>query len=133
MRIVSDTNFLISAVLWDKSVSHKLLIKLIEKDIEIFTSINILKEFKEVITRDFKYNKQEIESIVSKLLNFIKIIKPNIKIDIIKKDKDDNKILECAVSSNAEYILSYDNHLLNLKEFRGIKIIKPEDFFCLIR
>ena len=47
--------------------------------------------------------------------------------DVVKEDPDDNKIIECAIESEAEYILSYDNHLLRLKEYLGIKIIKPEE------
>jgi len=132
MRIVFDTNVLISASLWDNSVAHKLLIKLIKEDSELFTSVEILKEYKEAIIRDFKYSKKEVEEILSKLLNVLKITKPEVKIEEIKEDPADNKILECAISSNAEFILTYDNHLLCLKEFKGIKILKPEDFLSLI-
>ena len=45
---------------------------------------------------------------------------------IVKEDPDDNKIIECAVACGADFILTYDKHLLRLKEFRGIKIIMPE-------
>lgn len=132
MRVVFDTNVLISATLWDNSVSHKLLIKLIEKDTEIFTTTEILEEYEKAVLRDFKYSKEKVEEIISKLLNFLKITKPEIKIVIIKEDPEDNKIIECAIASNSEFILSYDNHLLKLKEFRGIKIITPEELLKLL-
>lgn len=69
---------------------------------------------------------------MSKLLNALKITEPELKIKEIKEDPADNKILECAVSSNAEFILSYDKHLLRLEEFRGTKIVKPEDFLGMV-
>jgi len=52
---------------------------------------------------------------------------PNRKVDVVKEDADDNKIIECALESKSEYIISYDKHLLKLKEFQGIKIIQPEE------
>ena len=54
------------------------------------------------------------------------------KIDIIKDDAEDNKVLECALSANAEYIMTYDKHLLNISEYKGIKIMKPDDFLKII-
>ena len=41
--------------------------------------------------------------------------------------------IETAVAGNVDYIVSQDNHLLNLKEFRGIKIITPEEFNELLK
>ena len=59
MKITADTNFFVSATQWDDSVAHKLLIKLIETDAEIFTTKEILNEFSEVLQRDFDYNEEE--------------------------------------------------------------------------
>jgi len=133
MKIVFDTNVLISATLWDNSVCHKLLIKLIEMDKEIIISFDILNEYKKVLIRDFKYNLNEINDIFAGLSEAFKIIEPNIKIDVVKDDIDDNKILECAISSNAEFILTYDRHLLNIKKYKSIRIVKPEEFLKLFK
>ena len=127
MKIAVDTNFLISATQWDYSVSHKLLKKLIINNIELFTTKEILDEFAEVLKRDFLYGKEEIKNIIEKVLQFLTIVTPSQKVDVIKDDADDNIILECALEGKAEYIISYDKHLLNLKEFQGIKIVKPEE------
>jgi|SRR3989344_231065 len=132
MKITADTNFFISATQWDNSVAHKLLRKLLEKDTEIFTTKEILDEFVEVLQRDFDYNKEEISRILEKVLVFVDLVEPTEKLDVIKNDLDDNKVLECAVESKSEYIVTYDKHLLNLKEFRKIKISKPEDIVNII-
>ena len=50
------------------------------------------------------------------------------KINAVKEDPDDDKIIECAIESNSEYILTYDNHLLKIKEYKGVKILRPEEF-----
>jgi len=127
MKIVFDTNVLISS-LWGDSISNKLLIRLLERKDELFTSIEILNEFKRVLKRDFKYNEIMTEETIIKLLDIFRLIKPCEKIDVIKEDPADNKILECAASSKSDFILSYDNHLLKLIEFKGIKIMTPAEF-----
>ncbi|MDI6737413.1 MAG: hypothetical protein QME12_02745 [Nanoarchaeota archaeon] len=96
MRIVLDTNALLSAFIWENSVARKVLYKLAVFKAGIFASM--------------------------------KVITPVIKLDIVKDDPDDNKIIECAVASQSDFILSYNLHLLNLKEYAGIKIIRPDRF-----
>ena len=56
------------------------------------------------------------------------IVEPKEKIVIVKDDPKDNIFIETAVAGDVDYIVSQDNHLLKLKEFRGIKIITPEEF-----
>jgi len=127
MKIVVDTNFLVSATQWDYSVSHKLLQKLIINNVEIFTTKEILDEFTEVLKRDFLYKEEEVKSILEKVIQFLNLVTPSIKVNIIKEDSEDNKIIECALESKAEYIISYDKHLLNIREYQGIKIVQPEE------
>jgi len=70
--------------------------------------------------------------LLEKVLQFLTLVNPSKKIDVVKEDADDNKIIECAVETKSEYILSYDKHLLKLKEFQGIKIVKPEEIFRVL-
>ena len=128
MKVTVDPNFLISDTQWDYSVAHKLLKKLILADAKIFTTQNILDETVEVLERDFEYNKNEAKNIVEKILLFAKLIEPKQKVEVIKDDPDDNKIIECAIESSSDYIITYDRHLLKLKEYKEIKIITPEEF-----
>ena len=125
--MVFDTNVLISATLWDNSVAQKFLFKCIKENVQIFSSQEIIEEYKEILARDFDYNEQEIGEILERVLQFLTPVTPSNKVDIVKEDADDNKIIECAVESDSEYIISYDKHLLKLKEFQGIKIVRPEE------
>lgn len=133
MNLVFDTNVLISSTLWDGSVSQKLLFKLINLDVNIFSSNEIIAEYKKVLKRDFGYLDEEIVSIVERIFLFVKLVEPVDKLNIIKEDPSDNKIIECALASNSKYILTYDKkHLLKLKEYNGIKIISPEEMLRII-
>jgi len=58
---------------------------------------------------------------------------PGLKIDAIKRDEDDNRVLECAVAGRADLIVSGDRDLTELKSFRGIGIVRPADFDRIIQ
>ncbi len=60
------------------------------------------------------------------------MVSPKEKFDVIKKDKDDNKIIDAAVEGKVDYIVSSDKHLLDLKQFKGIKIVTPKEFLDFI-
>src|SRR3989338_1669449 len=103
--------------------------KSIRKTTEKLTPEEINKEIKDVLARPrIKLNLVEQKFVLNNFEKFSKKISTSSKFDIIKDDPADNKFLECAVDSKADYIISGDNHLLKLKEFKGIKIITPAEF-----
>jgi predicted nucleic acid-binding protein len=53
---------------------------------------------------------------------------PKDRIFLVREDPQDNRILECAVEGKADFIISGDNHLLNKKEFNGIRIVNAKEF-----
>jgi uncharacterized protein len=132
IRLTFDTNIWISSTLWDNSVSRKLLDKLILQSKEIFVTEDILEEYAEILKRDFNLSEEEIKEKIDIILSIAKVIEPSVNIEIVKEDADDNKVIECALESKSEYIISYDNHLLKLKEYQGIKMVRPEEAFGLV-
>lgn len=127
MVVTFDTNVLLSATLWDGSVAQKLLFDLIKQNVKIYSSTEILSEYQEILKRDFYFSDEEIAEILEKVLAFVTLVNPTIKVEVVKDDHDDNQIIECALESNSKYIITYDKHLLNLKEYQGIRIIRPEE------
>ena len=133
LRITPDTNTLISAFISEGN-EYKLLKLAKLGKIKIIVSINILKEFKDVISRPkFGFSKEQIKNAFKQILSISEIIVPKIKIKLIKEDSEDNKILECASAGNVDYIVSGDRHLLNLKEYKNIKIIRTFEILKLIK
>ena len=59
------------------------------------------------------------------------MVNTTLKIDAIKDDIEDNFLLECAVEINADYIISGDEHLKKLKEYKNIKIVSVNEFLKL--
>ena len=104
---------------------------LLLEEINNFRSEEITNEIAEV------FNREKIKKLISEnKTNFVidsykkvsKLVKPNIKLSIVKDDEDDNRILECAETANANYIISGDRHLLELKNHKNIKIVSPKEF-----
>ena len=132
IKAVLDTNVLIS-MLFKRTLAKELSKAIDEKNIELYSSEEILKELARILT----YPK--IENILKKvgidkrvalesLIEKLKIVVPKVKVNVIKKDPSDNKILECTLKVKASYIVSGDEHLLELKEFKNVKILTPREF-----
>ena|SRR3989338_5468644 len=133
MRFVLDTNVFISGIFWSGNYCSQLIYKWKNKEIEIISSLEIVGELIETL-KSFKIQMPEdmIEEWKNLILKNSVLIAPSTKIDIIKEDPDDNKFLETAVDGKADFIISQDKHLLNLKEYRGVKILRPEEAVKLI-
>jgi len=132
IRLVLDTNVLVSALISTRSNPARLL-DAARKNYSLFISKEILSELEGVISRDkFCFSSEKIDSAIEAILSFSEVVNPEIKLDVVKSDPDDNKILECAIACGASYIVSGDKHLLNLKEYKNIEIISPKEAIDLL-
>ena len=128
-KIVADTNILISGLLWT-GLPHKIIKNAENKHIIIYSSLPLIEEISDVLRRS-KFNdrieklKTTPEELIESLLGLVEIVHPKKSINEIKVDDDDNRVLECALEANADYIVSGDPHLLKLKIFRNIIIVTP--------
>ena len=132
MKVTVDTNTLISATFWHGD-SEKIIIKAEDKKIELILSRDIINEYSDVLGYDeikdkIKNKKLEMRYSVGKIISISKIVEPLEKLDVVKEDPDDNKILECAKEGKVDYIVTQDKHLLKLKSFEGIEILNPCEF-----
>jgi len=127
-KIVVDTNILISALGWD-GPQRKLYRLCLRGNFELCLSRSILHELVRVMGYSkFKFTKEETASFLNSILEIATILNPRKKLRIIKEDPPNNRVLECAVEVGANAIISGDNHLLQLKEFKGIKILSAAEF-----
>lgn len=125
MRVVFDTNVYIAAALTGEFA--RTILQLAEKRvINLLTSEEILKELWEKLISKFDKSEENVDLFVKKILNIAEIVKVTENIFAVKRDPEDNKILECAVAGNADLIVSSDQDLIKLKKFRGIAIVHPK-------
>ena len=132
MKVVLDTNVFISGIHW-LGDSNKVLSMWRNEKFELIISLEIIEE---IITtlKNFKIvlSEEEIGYWKDIILENSLLVEPEEEIDIVKDDQDDNKFIEVAVMGKAKYIITQDNHLLKIKEFREIKILTPKEFLDII-
>jgi hypothetical protein len=133
MRAVIDTNVLISGVISNKSFPAKVLDYWVIRRFIPVISGEIVKEYSAVLLRD-KFSAlgsiKERLDLLDRLLSLdhVIVISPQLKTEVITEDPKDNIFLECAVAGGCEFIISGDQHLLQVKDYNSIKIVTAREF-----
>ena len=127
--IVLDTNCLLQ-VLPSKSIYHKVWTDILEGKISLCVNTDILEEYEEVLAR--KTTPQIANNIVEAIANLTTTTMQNtyVHFELLPADSDDNKFVDCAVASDAEYIVTNDKHFNPLKHipWPKVEIIKLTEF-----
>lgn len=130
MRVVVDTNVFISSLLNTEGNPRKVIDLWRFEKITLCLSKEILAEYFAVLGR-FGMSEEpeggELVQLFQKRYNQV-FLTSIPTISAISGDPADNKFIECAVAADAKYIISGDRHLLNLKVFKGIRILPPTKF-----
>ncbi|MCF7817206.1 MAG: putative toxin-antitoxin system toxin component, PIN family [Kiritimatiellales bacterium] len=128
MKIVCDTNVLVSATLSD-GTPRKLLRLIACGEVENAVSLEILAEAKNVWVRPkFGLSPEQVTQAIDVFSEISLLVAPVQPVDVIKDDPSDNRILEAADAAKADCIVSGDKHLLNLQSWNGIEILSPASF-----
>jgi putative PIN family toxin of toxin-antitoxin system len=129
LRVVIDTNVIVSAL--NFGGNPKAVLELARKNrIQNVTSPFILNEVEKVLTQKFRWQKDITQEIISDLCNFSQLVNPPKSLAVISYPPD-NRILECAVAGEADYIVSGDRHLTDLKTYGKINILTPTEFLAI--
>ncbi len=127
MRVVVDTNVLISAQISTQGASRRLLNRLIA-DHDVILSDVILGEVAETLLTKFSYDSALVSNVIVELVKVVEIVEPVTFEEQICRDPDDDAILGTAVAGNADCIVTGDSELLVLDRFRDVDIISPSEF-----
>ena len=125
MRVVFDTNVIVSALTFD-GTPRRLLNLARHGRFQLVLSPFILKEISRVLTKKFGWEAKTVIMTIQKLSSIANVAEPDIRINVIKSDEADNRILECGIAGDAALIVSGDTkHILPIKNYQGIKILSP--------
>lgn len=133
MNIVLDTNVVLISL--PKLSPYRLIFdKLIVGDYDLYVTNEIISEYFEIIEK--KTNLSVATNLIDLLLSLknVKKIDTYFKWSLITQDYDDNKFVDCAITANANYIVTNDNHFGILKsiDFPRIEVINDKDFIRLL-
>ena len=132
IRIVMDTNVLISAIGFGGK-PRMVLENVIRGTVELFISRPILDEMAGGLSgRKFNYDTGIVNLIMAEIESLAKVVYARGTIKHIIEDPDDDRVLECAIAANADYIISGDRHLLDVVEYFKIKILSAAEFIDTI-
>ncbi|GGC71425.1 putative toxin-antitoxin system toxin component, PIN family [Haloferax sulfurifontis] len=135
VTVVFDTNVLISGLGFGGKPKECIDLAVMG-DVQIVISEDALDEFRRVLTYDrLPFDEEEQQTLPDDLIRLTgaEVINPEVSVEVIEDDPDDDVFLECALAAGADYIVSGNDHLLDEHPFRGIKIVEPAEFLTLIR
>ena len=132
-KITPDTNIMISALGWNGNERRVIELGLSGK-IQLCLSLEILDELQRVMDYPkFKFTEEQKKEFLSEILEVATIHEIGNHEKVITADASDNIFLETALAADAQFIVSGDRHLLNLEEFKGIRILSARDFLKELR
>lgn len=139
IRAVIDTNLFISGFFAGRGYTSQLQDLWVKGAFELAVSEEILSEIgktllKPAIRQKMRLEPGEENEIIALVREKAFIVTKDLyQTDRISKDYQDNKFLACALETKADYIVSGDNHLLELKHFHGIQIVDVKFFVYRIK
>lgn len=128
MKIVCDTNILISGILFGGKPRE--ILRLCSSGTVVnFISPDILKEVEEVLLQPkFGLNEEQVYEIIRLFRDTFTLVSPDRRLSVVTADPDDNRILEAALLAEADAIVPGDAHLLGLVNWNGIPVLSADTF-----
>jgi putative PIN family toxin of toxin-antitoxin system len=127
MRVVTDTNVFISALMFG-GLPGILLDLALRRRFTLVTSKALLDELNEKLRGKFAVSESDALAIRAKLEGNATLADPDFELNAVPEDPDDNRVLECAVAGKADFIVSGDRHLLQIRSYDGIAIVRVRQF-----
>lgn len=132
MRLVLDTNTVLSALLW-RGTPYRLLetIRNQHPSLQLYSSPVLLEELTDVIARP-AFSKQlnsigkTVRQVLADYIEIVDLVEP-IEIPQVVRDPDDDHVIACALVAKADLIVSGDKDLLDLNSFQNIPILAPAE------
>ncbi len=132
LKIVLDTNVWVSALLWGGKTAE--IVKAAEdRKIRIFISEEIIVEISHVLgyaklEKIYQAEGLRREDLIEKVLKIGKFVKVNEKVNVVREHSADDKFLECALETEADFVVSGDRHLLKIVRYGRTKVLSVNEF-----
>lgn len=127
MRVVFDTNILVSALVFPGGRGEAALQRIVDEQDELILSKAILDELLGILVRKFSRDPEELARVAVFLANVARFVAPRRRLHVVTDDPD-NRVLECALTGRARAIVTGDRALLALRAFRGVHLLSLRDY-----
>lgn len=138
MRVVLDANIYISSLISSKGNPAKIINLWLSGEFDVVASQPILDEILRVtayprLLKKFSKIKENRIEFVNLIAEQCIFVEPSERLNVVTDDESDNRYVEAAVSGKAQCIVSGDEHLLSVKQHKGISILSPSAFLLLLQ
>ena len=131
MIAVFDTNVLIAAVITE-GICSKLLRRARTREFSLISCPCIQRELRRILSKKLRLTPDEIASAMEPINEAVaQLIDHTLEITGVCRDADDDNIIACALAAKAEYLVTGDSELLEIKKYQGVRIITPRNFEAL--
>lgn len=127
MRVVIDTNILINAAGDENSYAFRIINGVIAGRLEAFATHQTMSENRQMLRKLVK--EREYRILLEDFFRRLKIVKVYERLRVVT-DEEDNKLLESAVASGADYLITADREVLDIGEYHGTKVVTPQEFWA---
>jgi putative PIN family toxin of toxin-antitoxin system len=131
VRVVFDTNVFISGFVVPGSQGEQAFLLAQQRAVDLHTSVAILTETARKLREKFNQPDEHIRDALKAISRAATVSRPAVRLSVLR-DGPDNRILECAIEAQADLVVTGDRHLLKLKRFRGIAIVRLADFLRML-
>src|SRR5262245_20063324 len=130
MRVVFDTNVFVSAFVIPGSQGERAFLLARQGRFELCTSVAVLTETAHRLRVKFGQHEEDIKEALRQMSRASRVVRPSKTLAAVD-DEADNRILECAIEARADLVVTGDRHLLKMKRYEGIAIVRLADFLRL--
>jgi len=131
LRLVIDTNILVSAALKPEGLQRTVLVLAMTRPARLYISQAILAEYREVLARrEFKIRRGLRQQLLQLIKNRAQLVDP-VRALQVTKDPDDNKFVECADAARADYLIT-GNQRHFPRFWKKTKVITSREFISIV-
>lgn len=129
IKVVIDTNVVVSALLKSEGNPALILSLVFDEEIRICLSEEIIQEYQGVLKRKkfCSLNQIDVKKFLTKLQDLSLFVNPQERINLLT-DPDDNKFLDCAYEAKADYLVTGNKKHFPINKFKNTKIVSPLEF-----
>ena len=136
-KAVLDTNILVSALITPRGTPAQIVQAWRAGRFDLVTSPPLLWELKETLSRPkildrYHLSPTDIHDLLTLLAGATIFVTAPAPMPARLRDPDDLPALACALESQADYLVTGDNDLLDLGQYQGVRIVRPSAFLRLL-
>ena len=137
LKVVFDTNIIVSGLIAHSGSPYRALEAWRRGDVVLLVSKPIVDEVASVLQRPFFREKRHIGKVdIARIRQALEtdavVVSPQVPLKVVANDPADDRILECTLEGGADYLVSGDHHLLELKRHRHVRIVTARQFLAIL-